>query len=144
MRNVALVIVCAAFLAACAPSWPSANWSGSSGLSKSQVLRFVAAANCTVPWPFNPIDGDFFYQVSSLRQVPGERWLYEIQYRDATRVISRVVYTIQWWTAAKTVAAPQPSYDADRNCVVIIEVPEAKSRRSPVLCAGCAGRDGRA
>lgn len=129
--GVATLSVLAATLAGCVPSWPSADWAGSKGLSTTETLRFVVDADCNTPWPFNPVAGDYFHEVSAVRPVPGQQWLYEIQYRDATTLRNDTVYVSQWWTSAKTYAAPLPSYDARRKCVVLVHVPRAADAPRP-------------
>ena len=131
--TAALVSLLVAVLGACVPAWPRADWSGENAqyLHKSEVLRFVAEANCYTDWPFNPVAGDYFYEVTALRPVPGQQWLYEIQYRNTTTFTNETVYVTQWWTSAKTHAGYPPSYDAHRKCVVLVDIPRAAARPRP-------------
>jgi hypothetical protein len=91
----------------------------------------MAAANCTMPPLFDALNGDFFYQVISLHRIPGERWLYEVEYEAATRVRIGVVYVLQEWTTSGRITAPTLGYDSGYHCVVVADVPKAKGSDRP-------------
>jgi hypothetical protein len=128
---MAIVSALAVLLTACAPLWPSADWSGSRYISKTETLQFVALADCTVPWPFNPVTGDYFFEVSALRQAPGEAWRYFIQYQGSTGSTAGLFDITQWWTAAKTGAGPTHANDANRRCGVLIDIPQSATSHRP-------------
>jgi hypothetical protein len=131
LRCIAIISALAAALPGCAPSWPNADWSGSPNISKTQALRFAAPADCYIPRPFNPVTSEYFVEVRATRPLPESSWLYEIQYRDTTRVVSRTVYVVQWWIAEKTQLAPAPSEEEHRSCVVLVDVPQSKDGPRP-------------
>lgn len=91
----------------------------------------MAAADCTTPSLFDPVNGDFFYQVNWVRRLPGKRWLYDIEYEGATGLRRRIVYVLQEWTMAKTIAAPTLEYDSGYQCAVLVDVPKAKGSDRP-------------
>jgi len=129
LRSFAIWSVLTAVPAGCAPLWPYADWSDSPHISKTEVMRFAVDASCWIPSLFNPITGEHFYEVAELRQIPGERWQYEVAYHDAEAVVSRTVYVVQWWTAAGRFRYPR-HYGAE-NCMVLIDVPQSKDGHRP-------------
>jgi hypothetical protein len=121
----------AALLGACAPLWPSADWSGSPHVSQDQVLRFAAHADCATPWPFNPITGAYVYKVDRVRQVQDYPWRYEVQFQSTTGQEVERLDIRQWWTSTKTLTGPSLEYEANRRCGVLIDIPQSATSQRP-------------
>lgn len=133
-RRLIIASVLAASLVGCTPSWPAADWSSSPQISKTAVLRFVAPADCGTPWPFNPVNGEF-YPVTSARRISGQGPLYQIEYRTPEPK-SALFYVVQRWTAAETHTSSAPVYDQGLNCAVLVDVPQAANDPRPYFVPG--------
>src|SRR6266478_1723382 len=117
-------------LGACAPQYSHHDWSGL--VSKSETLRFMARASCTIPGSFNPVANDAaFFKVNHLEPVKGEPWTYtaELVGEDGMRRGRFVVS--QRWNAAGVRTAPWEAVKDNQFCNVLAEVPVSPDRIHP-------------
>jgi hypothetical protein len=126
-RSVLWAAACVA-LSACAPQWSTADWSAY--VSKTESLRFIAAADCTTPYPLNPITADaVFSQVTDLRPVPSRPWSYDVSYITGDSARRDRFDVVQWWAAAGTRTSTQ--YGERHQCAVLVDVPKSNNAARP-------------
>jgi hypothetical protein len=109
-------------LGGCAPSWPQADWSKSTDISKTAVARFVAPADCTTPLNFNPIKGNAVYQVTDFSPVPSQERIYRITFQGPVGLMAGEYYLSHLWKVGENDNAPRSTWD-NTACALIIDVP---------------------
>src|ERR1700730_18324338 len=129
-RTLLLLVIASLAVGACTPQYSRYDWSGF--VSKSETLRFLAAASCTAPDFVNPVAADAtFFKISSLEPVKREPWTYTAELVGEDRIRRGRFLVSQWWTAAGVKGAPWTVTKDAAFCNVLAEVPASRNGTRP-------------